>query len=136
MIALRVMTSLTCTFSVIAIQADLHHRGAVFLDMKSNEDVALVLLFAAAMGKFITGHFELNGIDKLHTKFHYIGVMTMSVGTLCVGFVLHWSFLSIVLLSLYFGLFIGWQIFCSKCVKKSDDIRIVTWNSKMCIGIE
>lgn len=136
MIALRIMSALISTFCTIAIQADLHHRSALFLNIKTSEDLVPVFLFMATIGQFFVGHFELNHVDKFHTTFHYIGVLLMSAGMFSVGFALRWSAFSKIILSTYYVIFIGWTWFCAKCPKKSNDIRVVTWNSKMCIGIE
>lgn len=70
MIALRIMTALISTFCAIAIQADLHHRGALFFNINTSEDLIPVFLFMSTMGQFFVGHFELNNVDKLHTMFH------------------------------------------------------------------
>lgn len=136
MVALRLMSALIGIIVTVAIQADLHHRGALFLDIKSSEDWTPVFLFLAVIGQFFTGYFELNLVDALHTKMHYIGVMLMSVGAFCVCFALCWGTISIALISLYHVMFFYWCWFCAKCPKRSDDIKVVTWNSKMCIGIE
>lgn len=136
MIALRIMSALISTLCTLAIQADLHHRGALFFKIKTSEDLVPVFLFMSTMGQFFVGHFELNNVDKLHTMFHYIGVLLMSAGVFSVGFALRWSAIAKVLLSTYYGIFIGWTWFCAKCPKRSNDIRVVSWNSKMCIGIE
>lgn len=136
MVALRTMSSVTSVLTFIAIQGDLHHRKTNFFSIQSGDDMVPICLYIAAMGKFMTGHFELNLMDKIHIMGHYIGVMGISLGTLGVGFCLKWSWLSIFLLSSYFGLAIIWSTYCAMCPKKSDDIRVVTRTSKICIGIE
>jgi len=136
MIALRVMSSITCVLTFVAIQNDLHHRNTTFFNIQSGDDMVPICLYIAAMGKFLTGHFELNTMDKTHTTFHFVGVAGISLGTLAVGFCLKWNWLSIMLLTAYFGLAIIWTIYCAVCPKKSPDIRVVTRTSKMCIGIE
>ena len=136
MLALRVMTAITCVLTFKAIQDDLHHRNTRFFSIQSGDDMVPICLYVAAMGKFMTGHFELNLMDSLHTTGHYIGVMGISVGTLGIGFCLRWSWLSILLLVAYFGLAIIWSTYCGQCTKKSNDIRVVTRTSKICIGIE
>eukprot|EP00957_Ditylum_brightwellii_P030109 2279020-Ditylum_brightwellii.AAC.1 len=103
MIALRVMTATINMVLLLAIQADLHHRSATFFDIQSGADMVPVCLLITAIGFFLTGHFELNMIDTIHSLGHYLGVL---------------------------GIFIG------SVAKKSNDIRIVTRNSKWCIGIE
>jgi len=136
MVALRVMSSITCVLTFMAIQDDLHHRNTNFFSIKSSEDMVPICLYIAAMGKFMTGHFELNLMDGVHSTGHYTGVMGISLGTLGVGFCLQWNWLSIFLLASYFGLAIIWSTYCAMCPKKSDDIRVVTRTSKICIGIE
>lgn len=139
MVALRTMSATTCILTMIAVQNDLHHRKAQFLDFlafKSADDMVPLCLFIAAMGKFMTGHFELNMLDPAHTAGHYIGVVGISTGTLGVGFCLKWNALSIIMLTIYFGLAVIWSTYCATCPRKSDDISIVTRTSKICIGIE
>lgn len=136
MVALRVMSSVTAVLTFMAIQNDLHHRKSTFLSFSSREDMVPIFLYLAAMGKFMTGHFELNLMDGVHTIGHYIGVMGISIGTLSIGFCLNWNGLSIFLLSLYFGLALIWTSYCAKCPKKSDSIQVVTRTSKICIAIE
>jgi len=136
MVALRVMSSITCVLTFMAIQDDLHHRNTNFFSIKSSEDMVPICLYIAAMGKFMTGHFELNLMDGVHTAGHYTGVMGITLGTLGVGFCLKWNWLSILLLTAYFGLLIIWSVYSAMCPKKSDDMRVVNRTSKICIGIE
>ena len=136
MVALRVMSALTCILNIVAIQNDLHYRGTVFLSIKSSDDMVPIFLFIAAIGQFLSGHFELNNVDKTHTIGHYLGVLGISIGCFGVGFALHWNFLSISLITAYYGICAVWVAYCAKCPKKSDDIRVVTRTSKMCVGIE
>ena len=89
MVALRVMSSITCVLTFMAIQDDLHHRNTNIFSIKSSEDMVPICLYIAAMGKFMTGHFKLSLMDRLHSTGHYIGVMGISLGTLGVGFVLN-----------------------------------------------
>mmetsp|Transcript_5368 Transcript_5368/g.6565 ORF Transcript_5368/g.6565 Transcript_5368/m.6565 type:complete len:130 (-) Transcript_5368:4-393(-) len=95
-----------------------------------------IFLYVAAMGQFMTGHFELNLMDGVHSTGHYIGVMGISLGTLGVGFCLQWNWLAVGLLTAYYGLLVIWTYYCAVCPKKSNDMRIVTRASKICIGIE
>ena len=83
MVALRVMSSITCVLTFMAIQDDLHHRNTNFFRIKSSEDMVPICLYIAAMGKFMTGHFELNLMDGVHcsTGHRYTGVMGISLGT-------------------------------------------------------
>ena len=138
MIALRVMTSITCCLTFMAIQYDLHHRKTTFtlLKIQSGEDMVPLCLYIAAMGKFLTGHFELNMMDMTHTTCHFLGVSCIFFGALGVGFCLKWNMLSIILLTVFYGLGVTWVVYCATCPKTSTDIQVVTRTSKICIGIE
>lgn len=139
MVALRTMSAITCVLTIMAVQNDLHYRKAQFFDFlafQSAQDMVPICLFISAMGKFMTGHFELNMLDPTHTKGHYMGVVGISTGTLGLGFCMKWNTLSKVMIGTYFGLAVIWSAYCAKCPKKSNDIRVVTRTSKICIGIE
>merc|ERR1712003_176928 len=69
-------------------------------------------------------------------KGHFLGVFGIFVGSLAIGFCLKWNTFSIFLIALQFGLLAIWVKVEATCVKKSDDVNVVTRNSKMCIGIE
>jgi len=136
MVALRAMSGITSTLTFCAIQNDLHYRGTTFLNIKSGEDLVPIFMFIAAIGKYMTGHFELNLMDKVHTMGHYIGVTGISSGTLMVGFCLKWNTLSKVLLTGYFGSAFIFMYYLGTCTKKSKDLKVVTRTSKICLGIE
>lgn len=136
MVALRVMTATISILVLVAVQADLHHRGAVFGSVQSQQDMVPICLVINAIGMFCVGHFELNMLDDFHTKGHFLGVGLIFVGSLAIGFCMRWNILSVVLIALEFGICTFWVSYEARCVKKSDDISVVTRNSKMCIGIE
>ena len=136
MVALRVISSIAAVLTFCAIQNDLHYRGTVFLNIQSGEDMVPIFMFIAAIGKFLTGHFELNLMDQLHTMGHYIGVMGISAGTLMIGFCLKWNMLSKMLLGGYFGIFVIYMSYTIVCPKKSDDLKVVTKTSKICLALE
>lgn len=136
MVALRVMTATINMLILLAIQADLHYRNAVFGVIRSQADLVPIFLLILAVGFFLTGHFELNKIDMIHTNGHFLGVSLIFLGTLAIGFNLRWNLLSLTLICLEFGLCIYWTSYEAKCIKKSDDMALVTRNSKICIGLE
>ena len=135
-IALRVMTATINMLVLVAVQADLHHRGAVFGHVQSQEDMVPICLVVLAIGFFLTGHFELNKLDTFHTKSHFLGVSLIFIGSLCVGFCFKWSIFPIALITLEFCTCVCWMNYEATCAKRSDDINVVTRNSKICIGIE
>lgn len=135
-IKLRVMTATINMLILVAIQSDLHHRDAVFGVVRSQEDMVPICLLILAVGFFLTGHFELNLVDSFHTKGHFLGVFLIFVGSLANGFCYKWSAPSIYIILVQFGLCVYWVNFSNSCVKKSVNIHVVTWNSKLCIGIE
>lgn len=136
MIILRVMTVTINMIILVAIQMDLHHRKATLLNIQSGKDMVPICLLVLASGFFLVGHFELNMMDAFHSKGHYLGVLALFVGTLGLGFALEWNLFSIFLLVLEFGLAVFWTYYVATVQKKSDDVKIVTRNSKICIGIE
>lgn len=136
MIALRIMTATINMLILVAIQLDLHHRNTVFLDVQSGEDMVPICMFISACSFFLVGHFELNMMDMFHMKLHFLGVSGIFVGTFAIGFLMKWNTLSIILIAIQFGLSFIWVVYCVKVQKKSNDIKVVTRNSKMCIGIE
>lgn len=136
MVGLRVMTATINMLVLVAIHSDLHYRGAKFGNVRSQEDMVPICLLVLAIGFFLTGHFELNKMDAFHTKGHFLGVFLIFVGSTAIGFCSKWSAISVILLAFQFGICIFWVNFEANCVKKSDDINVVTWNSKMCIGLE
>merc|ERR1711933_516186 len=93
-------------------------------------------LVVLAIGQFLTSHYELNKLDAGHTKGHFLGVFLLFVGTLGHGFCFKWNMFSIALIASQFGICIYWFNLEANCVKKSDDINVVTRNSKLCIGVE
>lgn len=135
-IGLRVMTATINMLILVAIQADLHARDAVFGVVRSQEDMVPIGLLIISIGFFLTGHFELNMVDAFHTKGHFLGVFLLFWGTLGHGFCFKWSAPSIFLIVLQFAVSVFWVNFTKNCVKKSVNIHVVTWNSKLCIGIE
>eukprot|EP00536_Pseudo-nitzschia_multiseries_P009742 jgi/Psemu1/24161/gm1.24161_g len=138
MVSLRVMTATINMLVLVAIQLDLHHRKSTIWSIGegNSRDMVPVCLLVLAIGFFATGHFELNMVDGLHTTGHYLGVTGIFLGSFCIGFALEWNLLSVFLLALEFGTCIYWSQYTARVVKKSDDLTIVTRNSKMCIGIE
>jgi magnesium-transporting ATPase (P-type) len=136
MLALRVMTATINMLILVAIQADLHHRNAIFGYIQSQQDMVPVCLFVLAIGFFCTGHFELNNVDVLHTKGHFSGVSMIFFGTLAIGFHWKWNMASLLLLTLQFGVCTAWVTYEAKCPKKSDNVKEVTRISKICIGVE
>jgi len=136
MVSLRTMTATINMLLLVAIQLDLHHRNTVLGSLRSGADMVPVCLLVLALGFFCTGHFELNMMDGFHTAGHFLGVAGIFLGSLAIGFALRWTMLSIVLLSLEFGLCVYWVHYTARCPKKSNDLREVTRISKMCIGIE
>lgn len=136
MIALRVMTATINMLILIAIQADLHHRQATLFSIQSGADMVPVCLLILAIGFFLTGHFELNMMDGFHAQGHFTGVFLIFVGCLSLGFALQWNLLSISLIALEFGVLASWILCVMKAPRKSNDIKVVTKYSKMCIGIE
>mmetsp|Transcript_15444 Transcript_15444/g.21510 ORF Transcript_15444/g.21510 Transcript_15444/m.21510 type:complete len:170 (+) Transcript_15444:239-748(+) len=136
MVAMRVMTSVINALVLVAIQTDLHYRNAIFLNVKSGADMVPVCMLLHCLGSFLCGHFELNMMDKFHANGHYFGVLLIFMGSLGMGFVTHWSLLSILMITIEFGLCFAWIWCCIKVEKKSNDISVVTRNSKLCVGIE
>mmetsp|Transcript_3550 Transcript_3550/g.8089 ORF Transcript_3550/g.8089 Transcript_3550/m.8089 type:complete len:276 (+) Transcript_3550:97-924(+) len=135
MVALRVMTSTLNVLTLVAIQNDLHHRGTHLLNIRSQKDMVPICLLIMCTGMFLTGHFELNLMDTTHSMGHYIGLLGIFVGSLCIGFAFHWNFVSLLLIGSQFGLCFYWFVYSTKVVK-SPDLKLVTRQSKVCIGIE
>lgn len=136
MVALRIMTATMNILILFAIQVDLHHRNSVFLRVESGADMVPICLFIMACGFFCVGHFELNMMDKFHTMGHFLGVSGIFIGATSIGFLMKWNALSTILVALQFGLGFFWFAYIGKVKKRSDDLKVVTRNSKMCIGIE
>lgn len=136
MVALRVMTATINMLILVAIQSDLHHRKATLFSIQSGADMVPVCLLILAIGFFLTGHFELNMMDGFHAQGHFTGVFLIFVGCFSLGFSLQWNLFSISLIALEFGLCAGWMAYVAKAPKKSNDIKVVTKHSKMCIGLE
>lgn len=136
MLSLRVMTVSMNMIVLVTIHEDLHHRGSTLLSVTSREDLVPIFMLIQALGFFLTGHFELNYTDHAHSKGHYIGVMGILIGSLSIGFVLSWNTLSIILISLEYGLCVIWTWYSESIEKRSKDIDVVTYRSKVCIGIE
>lgn len=81
MTTLRVMTSTMNMIVLVAIQHDLHHRGATLFSLKTREDFAPILMLVQMIGFFLTGYFELNLADSTHTSGHYMGVLGILLGS-------------------------------------------------------
>lgn len=136
MVALRVMTATLNMIVLVAIQQDLHHRNTYLFNIQSSEDMIPISMLVMTIGFFLTGHFELNLMDKTHALGHYLGVSCIFLGSTCVGFVLKWNTMSMILIALEFVVCALWITYCEKIGKKSQDIKEVTRRSKICIGIE
>lgn len=133
MLSLRVMTGCMNMLVLASIQQHLHFEGTTLFQL---HDPAPTFMLIQTIGFFLTGHFELNHMDSVHTLGHYLGVLGIMVGSCSVGFVFRWNIYSKMLVGLECGLCIFWSWYCAKVVKKSSDIAVVTRNSKLCIGIE
>ena len=136
MVVLRIMTAIQEMILLLAIQQDLHHRDTYLFNIQSGNDMVPIFMLIMTIGQFLTGHFELNKMDSFHESGHYMGVFGIFLGSLMIGFVLHWNMISLILIALQFGTVFYWITYLAKCEMKSKDIRVVTRNSKMCIGIE
>lgn len=137
MLSLRVMTACINMLVLVAIQQDLHHRGTTLFNFRgAAEDLRAIFMLIQVVGFFLTGHFELNNVDKTHSAGHYLGVLMIMIGSCSVGFVFEWNAFSKVMVSLEFGLCFFWTWYCESIEKKSDDVAVVTRKSKMCVGIE
>jgi len=136
MIALRIMTVCLNMILLASIQADMHHRGSTLLSFKTREDLVPVLMTIQCIGQFLLGHFELNLVDSAHATGHYMGVVLLLIGSCNVGLTLNWNAASIFLIALEYGLCVLWFWYCGSIEMRSSDIKVVTYRSKMCIGIE
>mmetsp|Transcript_22280 Transcript_22280/g.33952 ORF Transcript_22280/g.33952 Transcript_22280/m.33952 type:complete len:157 (+) Transcript_22280:2-472(+) len=121
---------------MISLQQDLHFRKTRFGNIQSNEDLVPVLMLLAIIGTYWTGYFELNLVDSLHTTMHYLGVAVMCIGSFGLGIATNWSTYAVVLLTLEVTMGVIWFIVCACLEKQSNDLAIVTRNSKICIGTE
>lgn len=136
MILLRISSAAGAMVLLTGITIDLHHRKRQFLDIESGADMVPVCLLIQTLGLFYTGHFELNLHDGVHTFGHFVGVAGIMIGSSGIGFVLEWDILSKTLVGLEVTAGITYAVYSASCVKKSDDIRVVTRTSKICIAIE
>ena len=136
MIALRIMTAVINALIMVAIQADLHHRKTTFLNLKTGKDFVPIGFFCFVVGFFCTGHFELNMMDKFHTKAHFFGVSLIFARSLSCGFVFDWNSMSVCLILAQFGLAAYWTAYVAAVPKTHNDVNEVTRVSKKCIWIE
>ena len=138
MVALRIMSAVINSLLLVAIHVDMNYRQAqlCLFSCQTNADYVPLCMYIFCVGNFLTGHFELNLKDNLHTSMHYVGVMGIFVGTLMIGFVSNWSTVSMVLIGLEYSICGYWSYVVATVPHKSKDLEEVTKNSKKCVGWE
>jgi len=120
----------------MAVRSDLIYRGRNLFDIETHDDMIPVSLMSIALGLFFLGHFELNRIDHLHTAAHMVGVIFTALGSSAIGFALHWSVLSVLLIIISAGTAMAYVLYTSTVEQRSDDIHVVTQRSKTCLLLE
>jgi len=133
---LRIMTALTCALTMAAIHQDLLYRQSRIYIISSYADMVPVCMLSYIIGSFLTGHYELNKMERFHTMMHFIGVGTLSLSSLMIGFVTNWSMFSIVLVTSYYTLLVYYMQFSETVKTRSSDLSQVSSISKKCIVIE
>jgi hypothetical protein len=102
----------------------------------SGTETTLLFGMATCIGFPLLTVFELSPVDAFFRTAHMVGVFLMLIGTFAFPVVVGWTTLSIVLLVSEYIVASIWMIFMYKLPQESDDIKVVSRVSYMCVWTE